>query len=118
MNFIQQGAINLLVANAATHGHGQVTPFYCMGVSNQKLFFFVKQINCPISLSITRLKAPYIYAIAPLEYWQINFPTDDRRCLDGVRWRNVADSLIRKCYGAGEYKGVPEFMKSLKKGAK
>ena len=120
MNSIQQGATDLSVANAATRGQGQVvsTPFYCMGVSRQKLFFFVKQTNSPLSLSITRLQAPWVYALAPLSYWQAKFPTDDRRCLDGVRWRNVADYLIRECYEIGEYQGVPEFMKTLKKGAK
>lgn len=94
------------------------SPFHYMGFSNQKLYFFVNQTQTPIALPIAKLKAPWIFALAPLAYWQNLFPTDDRRCLDKVRWRIAAAELIEKSYAIGVYKGVPEFMKTLKKGAK
>ena len=110
MNSMTQGAVDLSAASAQSF---TASPFRVMGYKNAKFFFQVKGRPTPVSIAMARFRPPFIFQLAPVEYWQARFPTDDKRCPDGVRWKYVAQQLMRECFDYGEFVGMPKHLERM-----
>ena len=103
MNTQQHGAIDLSVANAP-RAHKKL--FKPMGFLGANYYFYVKATNQVVALKIGQFKNPWLFRLADIGWWRSVYPTTDKRCVDGVKWADVASDLITKSHEVGEFKGI------------
>lgn len=87
--------------------------FYNAGHKNGKFYFYQPILDKILSFPATRLRAPWIFQLAPVEYWQSQHLTNDNRCPDKVRWSLVSNDLMQESFNYGEYQGLGQFMAKM-----
>ena len=94
------GAIDLSIASE------QKPTFQAMGYCKTKYYFYSRTTNQVIALKLSQIKAPWLFSLANLSWWQQAYPTQDKRCHDKVNWTQISSDLIRQCHEIGEFKGI------------
>ena len=103
----KQGAAAETVASAPMQAaKAQKDFFTALGYLNSNYYFFVKGLNLPVKLKAGQFKAKELIRIAPLEYWQTQYPTSDKRKKFFVEWSEVAIDLMGQCHKAGIFQGA------------
>lgn len=107
MNNISQGATALSVASAK-HAicNKQKDLFIPLGFSNSNYYFFSLVLNLTVKIKAGQFKPPYMFKLAPLNWWQENYKTNDRRSNTGVSWALVANDLMSQCHNKGNFQGA------------
>ncbi|MBO9195695.1 hypothetical protein J5277_16435 [Rhizobium sp. 16-449-1b] len=72
--------------------------FRCLGVSGTTFYFQPGNVAEIIELSASQLKKPHILRLAPLQWWESQWPAKG-----GCNWDEAVNALVQSCMARGAY---------------
>jgi len=85
----------IVAALNPVHRAAAPAPFDSLGIGGDATYvYFSKNTHSPIHLSRTGHKPPAFFSLAPLEWWEQNYPS---RNGDGVNWNLAASDTMQIC---------------------
>ena len=80
----------------ADAGSQERPPFVMRGYTADALVIAVEETGLEVAVSTTKLSKATLLPLAPMEWWQGNYPRVDKEGnLIGIRWDDAADDLLR-----------------------
>lgn len=91
------GAVSLRPQNSFGHPH-----FRCLGVDGTTFFFQPSEVAGIVQLSAKDLKGASMLRLAPLQWWEVEFPGKSKE--GGVNWMAAANACIQTCLKIGMFR--------------